>query len=189
MYEALEGTLLAVLAAGGVYALTHQPEPLLTPEPLTFTVRWPERFRPSRRRRAEEAAGAEADSFISELHDDTPAARHRHPPGPGRHRRGEPMKLSHGDLPSVNETVPVAPAPGHAPWEAVQLHDCSAPAAHQRLALPQPEPLPEPKKPRPLRVYEGPDQQDPPTGVLSLREVLEASLGDYLNDLPEYPKD
>jgi hypothetical protein len=200
MYEALEGTLLAAIAAGGVYALTQQqPEPLLTPASTRFDWRWPDRFRPGHRRQVEDAAEIEADDFLGELHDagagegaalpeqplpDPGPARHRHPSGPGRHRRPGPLTLNRAGLPSSSATVPVTPAPGKPPWAAVQL------AAEPVLTADQLPPVPPaPEGPEPLRVYEGPDQQDPPTGVLRVRDVLDAGLGDYLGHLPEYPRD
>jgi hypothetical protein len=210
MYEALEGTLLAAIAAGGVYALTRQPDPeLLVPEPFTLSLRWPDRFRPGHRRAVEDAAALEADTFIGELHDNDPApepppdgARHRHPAGPGRHRRPGPMTLSRADLPSSEETIERAPVPGHPPWDAVQaqpeqisLRTCNQ-SSWQTFDLPDRPALgPEaavtkdPPPPPPLRVYEGPEQEDPPTGVWRVRDVLDGDLGGYLSELPEYPED
>ena len=94
------------------------------------------------------------------------------------------MTLSRADLPSSTGTIPVAPAPGKPPWDAVKLSAEPVLTAEQLPPVP-----PAPGEPKPLRVYEGPEQQDPPTGVLRVRDVLEAGLGDYLGKLPEYPED
>lgn len=193
----VEGEVVIGLCAisASYILLPREPLPVLIaaePHPRPW-LHWPDRFRPGHHRAAETAGEEEADTFIQELRDagegvpqPGPGPVHS-PPGQqrdrsaGRHRAPGPpnQKIRKGDLPSSRRTVPVVITPGKPPWPPAE----AALQAGPQLAA---EPAVTHRRSHEPRPYTGPDQEDPPTSVWSVREVLDSGLGDYLNRLPRY---
>lgn len=164
--------LSAVLLAAAVLVLAMPREDgFLIPERRDW-LGWLRRMKPGFRRRRDEAAGYEAERYVTDLRTD---------------RDQSPMTIRQDQLPSAVrrfETPLLSPlGPGqvqqHPPWPTAENPGWTAGTAQPAMAdEPQDPPAAVPRRRAP---------GDPPTIVIEImRPAVEGDLGIYLAQLPAY---
>jgi len=153
-------TAAGILLAAAVLALAMPREDgFILPERRDW-LGWLRRLLPGARRQREEAAGREADQYVTDLRTD---------------KDQDPMTVRADQLPSVHRRFSshvTDPTPGQKPpWRTAENPSWNIPVQ-----------VPQQKRPR----RRAPN--DPPTIVVELmRPALDADLGRYLETLPSYP--
>ena len=153
-------TAAEILLAAAVRALAMPREDgFILPERRDW-LGWLRRLRPGARRQREDAAGREADQYVTDLRTD---------------RDQDRMTLRTDQLPSVQRrftSTVTDPTPGQRPpWKTAENPSWNIPG--------QARPQDRPRRRAP---------NDPPTIVVELmRPALDADLGRYLETLPSYP--